>query len=157
MPQFTNTSDLFAFVRKAIDEALTEDVFKVVRDAEIDTIMEVVYSTPTSGYYRRRGDAEGMGDPYNIEISGGAAKNGIMSVINVTLPNPYLNGGNERGGYSSTSKDLPSVIESGRGYDYWPKPKKRPFTAKTIARLQSSNEHVNALRSGLQKRGVSVA
>lgn len=156
MPIFRNTAAPVDYVKGLIDEVLTEDVFPVIQEAEIDTIMEVVYSQKTSGYYRRRGDAEGMGDPYNIEIQGGVAKNGILTVVNVTVPNPYLNGANERGGYASQNKHLPEVIEYGKGYDYWKKPKKRPFTAKTIERLQSSGECTTALKNGLRSRGIAV-
>ena len=157
MPKFRSTKELLKYLQSTIDEVLTEDVFPVIQEAEIDTIMEVVYSQKTSGYYRRRGDAEGMGDPYNIEIQGGVAKNGILSVVNVTVPNPYLNGANERGGYASQNKHLPEVIEHGKGYDYWKKPKKRPFTAKTIERLQSSGECTTALKNGLRSRGIDVS
>ena len=156
MPIFRNTAAPVDYVKGLIDEVLTEDVFPVIQEAEIDTIMEVVYSQKTSGYYRRRGDAEGMGDPYNIEIQGGVAKNGILTVVNVTVPNPYLNGANERGGYASQNKHLPEVIEYGKGYDYWKKPKKRPFTAKTIERLQSSGECTTALKNRLRSRGIAV-
>lgn len=156
MPRFRNTGRLFSYIRGAIDDTLSQEVFAVVQETEIDAIMEVVYSTSTSGYYRRRGDAEGMGDPYNIEIVGGYAQNGILSVVNVTVPNPYLNGWNESGGYASQNKNLPEVIEYGKGYDYWKKPKKRPFTAKTIERLQESGEHVKALKKGLEFRGITV-
>ena len=156
MPIFRNTAAPVDYVKGLIDEVLTEDVFPVIQEAEIDTIMKVVYSQKTSGYYRRRGDAEGMGDPYNIEIQGGVAKNGILTVVNVTVPNPYLNGANERGGYASQNKHLPEVIEYGKGYDYWKKPKKRPFTAKTIERLQSSGECTTALKNGLRSRGIAV-
>ena len=68
MPKFRSTKELLKYLQSTIDEVLTEDVFPIIQEAEIDTIMEVVYSQKTSGYYRRRGDAEGMGDPYNIEI-----------------------------------------------------------------------------------------
>lgn len=155
MPKFTNTKSLLAYLQSAIDDVLTEDVFPVVREKEVDTIMDVVYSQPTSGYYRRRGEYEGIGDPYNIEIRGDVAKNGILSVVNVTVPNPYLNGSNANGGYASQNKDLPSVIEYGRGYDYWKKPKKRPFTAKTIERLKESDEVRTALKNGLKSRGIA--
>ena len=160
MPQFKNTADLMAYVRKSVDRALTEDVFPVVQETEADTIVDVVYSQPTSGYYRRRGEYDGFGDPYNIVIKGGVAKNGILSVVNVTVPNPYLNGVN--GEFATTNKDLQYLIEFGRsrsgdpGYDYWPKPKARPFTAKTIERLEASGACTTALKNGLKRQGIAV-
>ena len=160
MPQFKNTADLMAYVRKAVDTALTEDVFPVVQKVEVDTIEDVVYSQPTSGYYRRRGEYDGLGDPYNIEIKGGVAKNGIMSVVNVAIPNSYLNGRN--GDYATTNKDLQYLVEFGHsrsgdpGYDYWRRPKARPFTATTIERLQASGECKTALKNGLKRQGIAV-
>lgn len=160
MPKFKNTAELMAYLRKTVDEALTEDVYPVIRDEEVETIKDVVYSQPTSGYYQRRYDLEGIGDPYNIVIKGNAAKNGIMSVINITEPNPYLNG--RSGDRATVNKDLPYLIEHGfggsgdPGYDYWGRPKARPFTKKTIERLQASGDCTIALKKGLTKRGVTV-
>ena len=114
MPQFTNTADLIAYIKKAVDKSLTEDVYPVVQQAEVETVDEVVYSQKTSGFYRRRGEYEGIGDPYNIVIKGDVAKNGILSVINITLPNGYLNG--ENGDRATTNKDLPYLIERGRSH-----------------------------------------
>ena len=54
MPIFRNTAAPVDYVKGLIDEVLTEDVFPVIQEAEIDTIMEVVYSQKTSGYYNRR-------------------------------------------------------------------------------------------------------
>lgn len=94
MPQFKNTADLMAYLKKAVDESLTNDVFPVIRDEEVEAIKDIVYSMDTSGYYQRRYDFGGIGDPYNIVIKGNTAQNGILSVINITDPNPYLNGRN---------------------------------------------------------------
>ena len=160
MPKFKNTAELMSYLKNAVDRALTEDVYPVVRDTEADVIMDVVYEQDTSGYYRRRGWYEGFADPYNIVIKGDAAKNGILSVVNVTLPNPYLNG--ESGDRATTNKDLAYLIEFGQsragdpGYDYWSKPKARPFTAKTIGKLKASGEWKDALKKGLKRQGVAV-
>ena len=151
---------MLAYVRKAVDTALTTDVFPAVQKEELRAIDDVVYSQPTSGYYRRRGEYDGLGDPYNIVIKGGAARNGILSVINVAIPNAYLNGVN--GALATTNKNLQYLIEYGHsqsgdpGYDYWSKPKARPFTATTIERLQASGVHRVALKNGLIKQGIAV-
>lgn len=160
MPRFKNTADLMAYIRESVDTALTEDVFPVVQDTEVQAVKDVVYSTKTSGYYQRRYDYEGIGDPYNIVIKGGIAKNGILSVINITDPNGYLNG--RSGDRATMNKNLPYLIEHGHsqigdpGYDYWQRPKARPFTEKTIERLDSSKEHVTALKKGLKRQGIAV-
>lgn len=160
MPQFKNTADLMAFISKAVDTALTTEVFPIIQKEELQAIDDVVYSQPTSGYYRRRGEYEGMGDPDNIIIKGGAARYGILTVANVTIPNAYLNGVN--GDLATTNKNLLYLIEYGRsqsgdpGYDYWSKPKARPFTAVTIERLKSSGACTTALKKGLIKQGIAV-
>lgn len=156
MPQFKNTSDLLAYVRQAVDKSLTTEVFPVVRDAEVQTIDEVVYSYAASGYYRRREASGGLGSPSNIVISGGGAKNGVLAVENITMPNPYLDGQSADYGMATVDKNLSSVIEEGYGYDYWEKPKARPFTKKTIEKLNSSDACKNALKQGLIKQGIAV-
>lgn len=160
MPQFKNTKELMEYVRKSVDRSLNEDVFPVVQKEEVQAVEDIVYSQPTSGYYQRRYEYGGVGDPYNVVIKGGSAKNGVMIVINDTEPNPYLNG---RGGDRATvNKNLIYVIEHGRGqsgdpgYDYWPKPKARPFMEKTVERLKSSGACTEALKNGLRKQGMTV-
>ena len=160
MPQFKNTADLMTYLKKAVDESLTNDVFPIIRDEEVEAIKDIVYSMDTSGYYQRRYDFGGIGDPYNIVIKGDTAQNGILSVINITDPNPYLNGRN--GDRATVNKNLPYLIEHGRGgsgdpgYDYWSRPKARPFTETTIERLQASGKCTQALKRGLMKKGITI-
>ena len=156
MPQFKNTADLLSFLRKSVDKALTTDVFPAVRDMEIEAINETVYSHPASNYYRRREESGGLGDPSNIIMKGGGAKNGILAVINITPPNPYLDGVSAAGGMATVSKSLPSVVEYGYGYDYWKSPRTRPFTKNTIKKLSSSGVCAEALKQGLLKQGITA-
>ena len=153
MPQFKNTKDLINYLKNAVDKSLTTDVFPVVKQEEIDSINSTVYSQKTSGQYQRRGNNGGIGDANNIVINGGAANNGILSVTNITKPNPYLNGVN--GQKATINKNLPYVIESGKGYDYW-QGKARPFTEKTIENLKEKQSCTAALKKGLIKQGISV-
>ena len=156
MPQFRNTASLMEYIKKAVDVALTADVYPTVRDEEVEAIDEVVYSYPTSDYYRRRGDSGGLGDRTNIIIKGGAAVDGVLTVVNIARPNPYLNGVDASGGMASVDKDLPSTVESGYGYDYWPSPKARKFTEKTIQKLSASGACTTALKVGLRSQGITV-
>jgi len=54
------------------------------------------------------------------------------------------------------------LIENGRGgsgdpgYDYWSRPKARPFTETTVERLQASGKCTQALKRGLMKKGITV-
>jgi len=71
-----------------------------------------------------------------------------------------LNGRN--GDRATVNKDLPYLIEHGRGgsgdpgYDYWSRPKARPFTETTVERLQASGKCTQALKRGLMKKGITV-
>ena len=100
-----------------IDDAMTKEVFEEVRDEEAATIYEEVYKVYTPRIYRRRGEYGGLGDPYNIEIRGGAAQGGRMVIVNMTEPNP---GGtiktcpslwNMVTGINSTAMTFPAVKE----------------------------------------------
>ena len=156
MPQFKTTKELMAFVQKAIDKSLTEDVYPVIVDEEIEAIDRVVYTYKAKGSYKRRMDKGGMGDPKNIVIKGGVAVGGTLIVENITPANPYINGFNMSDGLSDTDKDLPSVIESGYGYDYWMSATPRRFTQRTINALLASGACTIALKKGLIKQGISV-
>lgn len=145
-----------------IDDAMTKEVFEEVRDEEAATIYEEVYKVYTPRIYRRRGEYGGLGDPYNIEIRGGAAQGGRMVIVNMTEPNP---GGTMNDDQVTTGKNLPELVEYGDGYKFYrydfPSRKgrymeARPFTAKTIERLKQSRAHVTALKEGLRRQGVNV-
>lgn len=153
-------------LEKRIDDVLNNEVLKAVQDVQSDAAAKIVYSTPTSGYYKRRGDGisygygDGIGDPVNMVAEGGSAKGGRLVVINVTDPNPYLNGIN--GDRATVNKSLVYVVEHGSGqtgdpgYDYWKNPKARPFIAETRKELRRTKAHVEALRRGLSRRGVKT-
>lgn len=151
-----------AQITTKIDDAMTKEVFEEVRDEEAAVIYEEVYKVYKPKIYRRRGEYGGLGDPYNIEIRGGAAQGGKMIVVNTTQPNPA---GCAPGASVTTGKDLPGLVEFGSGYRYYQYdfPKKgaaymrpRPFTAKTIENLRKSRAHVLALKEGLKRQGVDV-
>lgn len=144
-----------------IDDAMTKEVFEEVQDEEAATIYSEVYKVYTPRMYRRRGEYGGLGDPYNIEIRGGAAKGGVMVVVNMTEPNP---GGCLNDDQVTTGKNLPELVEFGDGYKFYhydfPSRRRymepRPFTAKTIEHLKESRAHVNALKAGLRRQGINV-
>ena len=144
-----------------IDNALSKEVFSEVRDEEVATIENEVYGVYTPQIYRRRGEYGGLADPYNIEIQGGVAQGGKMSVVNVTDPNPS---GCTSDARVTTGKDLPQLVEHGDGYKFhhydFPSGGKymqaRPFTAKTTENLRKSKAHIAALKDGLTRQGIKV-
>jgi hypothetical protein len=54
-------------------------------------------------------------------------------------------------------RDVAQIVESGHGYQH---PVQglgaRPFTESTVEKLKETNNHVDALKVGLKKRGVVV-
>ena len=148
-------------LQRKIDDALTKEVFAEVQDEEAAAIYEEIYKTYTPKMYRRRGQYEGLGDPDNSKIQGGAAKDGKLVVINTTNPNPD---GCFDGAKVTTGKDLPALVEFGQGhkfysYDFHGKGgymKPRPFTRKTLERLKQSKAHIAALKAGLKRQEVKT-
>lgn len=147
---------------KKIDDAMSNEVFEMVKDEEAATIYSEVYKVYTPSIYRRRGEYGGLADPHNIEIVGGSANGGKMAVINTTAPNP---GGTMNNDHVTTGKDLPELVEHGNGYHYYQYDflkrgaaymKPRPFTAKTIEHLKESGAHINAMKAGLKRQGIKV-
>lgn len=144
-----------------IDSALSKEVLQAVSDAEGKVLYNEVYRMPTSGRYERRWDNGGLLDPDNIQ---GSVTDGTLTVVNVTKPNPYLNGINRYGGVSTTpsSASLATIVEHGiydphgAGYDYWEDAVERPFTTKTVEDLKKSGAHVAALRNGLRRQGIKT-
>lgn len=145
-----------------IDAALTQEVFEAIRIEEVATIQEVVYGGYTPHRYRRRNKNDGLGDPSNVQIKGGAAKGGKLSVVNTTPPNP---GGCGRTRMVTVDKSLPSLVEYGQGYHGYTYDfaeyggnylAPRPFTEKTIEHLKESKTHITALKNGLRRQGMKV-
>lgn len=142
-----------------IDNVLAHEVADAVREEESATIKETVYNAYTPKLYRRRGDLDGLADPYNLEAT---VKNGVLSVRNVTEPNP---GGTMNDARVTTGKHLDELIEFGHGgvggsYDFPTHSanfmKARPFTKETVERLKKNKAHVKALRDGLKRLGIKT-
>lgn len=147
---------------KKVDDAMSKEVFKEVQDEESATIYSEVYKVYSPRMYRRRGEYGGLGDPYNIEMCGGSARDGKMVVVNMTDPNPD---GCVNDSMVTTGKNLPELVEYGDGYKFYRYdfPKRgaafmgpRPFTAKTVENLKKSMAHIGALKNGLKRQGIKV-
>lgn len=164
MPTFGNMKSLCSYLQKRIDNALGDEVFETVKQTEQESIEDVVYGAYIPGTYSRRGEDGGIGDTNNI-VLGSPVTNGVLEVVNVTEPNPYLNGIDESDGYADTEKNLPELIERGHGYKGYGYDivrtnagymKPRPFTQETINRLADTKDHVYALKRGLIKQGIAA-
>lgn len=146
-------------IQKKVDNALNTEVFDTIVSVETEMIVDTVYSKYRPIIYERRGEYEGLGDPYNIVIDGGKATGGVMKIINITEPNP------EPYGQATVGKNLPELIEYGNGYKGYrydfgrrraPFVKPRPFTQATIDYLNEYKPHVYALGNSLSKQGLNV-
>lgn len=164
VPQFKNTKDLLAYIRKAVDLSLNTEVFDAVKKTELTAIQEDVYDAYTPHKYVRRKARGGLLDQSHIVKAGGVAKNGILIVANITPPNPYLNGINNNDGISTTPSNstIPALIEYGTyspygyGYDYWRRAFPREFIEGTVERLKASGACTVALKRGLIRQGIAV-
>jgi hypothetical protein len=158
MPKSFNSKEaLMAELTKIVSESMQKEVFEEVAATEQFNIIQTVYQAyPNPSVYERRGTSGGLLDIENIEKD--MVDPLTMSVQNTTPPNPYARDG------ASTDKDLPELIEYGHGYkgyqyDYPGYPEyttPRPFTANTIKDLEQSGAHIEAMKRGLRKRGLSV-
>lgn len=154
-------------IQSAIDKTLENEVFEEVKETELRHIKTDVYEVYEPVVYERRCENGGMGDHDNIVIldddGNNSVTNGNLSVVNVTLPNPYARDG------ATTNKDLPELIEYGNegyfdkypfssGYDYpgIPYSLPRPFTKNTIDELQTTKAHIVALKKGLSSKGFKI-
>ena len=162
MPQFKNMSDLRKYLQKAVDSALTHEVYEAVKQKEQEVIQEEVYDRYKPVNYKRRGSKGGLIADENIVIDGGVAKKGILIVKNITPPNPYLNGVSGEKTTTPMDSTTPYLVEygvynpSGYGYDYWSGARKRPFTMRTMEELESSDDCREALKKGLESQGITV-
>lgn len=138
-----------------INDALTHEVYEAATLAESDAIYGIVYSTVTSGKYRRRKDNGGLSDPEHMQMVGGKASNCRIEIRNNTPVNPFLNGVDASGGLSKNTGRLDVIVESGSGYDF-ASPGPRPFTQATIEGLRDNRGHIEAMKDGLIRQGLNV-
>ena len=148
MPTFSDLKSLEAFLKKSVDNALNAEVAQAIKETQSDVIQDVVYNAYTPKLYQRRGAlGGGLGDTTNMYHE---VYDGVLTVENRTPPNPD---------YSHTalqSKSIDTAVERGERYDYWGDAFPRPFTAKTVERLENSDILTKAISSGLNRQGITA-
>ncbi len=117
---------------------MTNEVADAVTENMAEAIQTSVYDAYSPQYYNRRMNNGGLSDTHNMEVS--EIQNGI-SVHNAA---PLDNGRNDY--------NLNEIIVYGLGNQ----PFERDFYAETAERLQENQEHTEALKQGLKKRGIEV-
>lgn len=149
MPTVKSMAGAIQYIKRQVAPVLKTEVLPVVQSYEAQAILDVVYAPYDPVVYERRDDL------YLTANIQGTVEGTTLAVQNITPPNPKP----ENAGVT-TDKDLAATIEyGGDGYDFRGDPayyNARPFTATTAQMLQDDQAHVNALKKGLQARGLRV-
>ena len=125
-------------IEKQIQDTMVNEVADTVKDNMAEAVHTSVYDAYSPQYYNRRMNNGGLSDTHNMEVT--EIKNGI-SVHNAA---PLDNGHNDY--------NLDEIIVYGLGNQ----PFERDFYAETAERLQENQEHTEALKQGLKKRGIMI-
>lgn len=126
-------------IEKQIQDTMVNEVADTVKDNMTEAVHTSVYDAYSPQYYNRRMNNGGLSDTQNMEAT--EIQNGI-SVHNAA---PLDNGRND---YS-----LDDIIVNRGVLGY---PQSRDFYAETADKLQENQEHTEALKQGLKKRGIEV-
>ena len=160
MPKFRTIAEALAYanreIRPQVNEALENEVFDAATGTYVQAAETVVYDTYEPKMYERRGEYDGLADPYNVVMVGGKASDGKIIIRNVTKPNPRAVNAES----VTTGKNLSALIEYGHGYkgnvydfprrgrEYM---KSRPFTHEARERL-AAGVYRSVLKAGLKAR-----
>ena len=125
-------------IEKQIQDTMVNEVADTVKDNMTEAVHTSVYDAYSPQYYKRRMNNGGLSDTHNMEVT--EIQNGI-SVHNAA---PLDNGRNDY--------NLDEIIVYGLGNQ----PFERDFYAETVERLQENQEHTEALKQGLKKRGIMI-
>lgn len=135
---FKNINPLLKHIEKQVQDTMTNEVADTVKDNMAEAVQTSVYDVYSPQYYNRRMNNGGLSDVHNMEVS--EIQNGIA----VHDAAPLDNG---RKDYN-----LDDIIVNGLGNQ----PFERDFYSETVERLQKNQEHTEALKQGLKKRGIDV-
>jgi len=148
--------ELFKFIEGAVQTTLENDVANHAKDVLKDKIQTVVYDQYDPTEYERKYSNGGLLDDENIEIKKGK---GSISIRSTRTNDDDTDG---RDGYARGTKDVASILETGTGYTwtrsaiYQMQPYPRPFHYETFLEMQKTLSHVDALKRGLKRLGISV-
>lgn len=150
MADYTSLEALFIDLQKKINESLVEDVAPVVKSIMGDEVQNTVYSVYQPKMYERRFNDGGLLDEENYHAE--LIENGTVAITNDTPINDIYGG--------DDSMSLTQQVIEGVGYTYGngtePYAQPRDFMEATREDLHQTNAHVEALKTGLKKRGFEV-
>lgn len=136
-----NFFELQKMINAGINNALQNEVEKVVRQTLKENIIIEVYDKYNPTQYQRTG---GLYQDENIQTTRGVNEIIVRSIR------------------EEEGRDIAEIIETGVGYTwtsstiYNMQPFPRPFHATTAQELASSQKHVDALYRGLKRQGFDV-
>lgn len=135
---FKNLDSLFKHIEKQVQDTMVNEVADAVKDNMAEAVQTSVYDAYSPMYYKRRMQNGGLIDKDNMEVT--ETPDGII-VRDVA---PLDNG---RRDFS-----LDEIIVNGLGKQ----PFSRDFYSQCKENLEQNNDHVEALKQGLKKRGIKV-
>lgn len=137
---FKNLDSLFKHIEKQVQDTMENEVADAVKDNMAEAVQTDVYNAYTPMYYKRRMQNGGLIDKDNMEVT--EIPNGI-SVRDVAP----LDNGRIRSDFS-----LDEIIVNGLGNQ----PFSRDMYACCKENLERNQDHIEALKHGLKKRGFKV-
>ena len=148
MATFPNMSELKKFLEKHIQDTLSKEVAKQVKEEIQVSVDETVYQSGTPEYYDRRGGNAygGMGNP--IGTGSLADQNEMTSKVNGL----ELTVTDDAKSSNPWDKNLAEAIEYGygSGEEWYNQP--RPFMENAVENMKNNKNHVYAMKEGLEKR-----
>ena len=119
-----------------MQDTMTNEVVDALTENMADAIQTSVYDAYNPQYYKRRMQNGGLIDRNNMEVT--KIPNGISVHDAASLDN------------GRNDYNLDEIIVYGFGNQ----PFERDFYAETAERLSKNQEHTEALKQGLKKRGI---
>lgn len=135
---FKNLNDLMKHITKDVSDVLQHEVADTVKSHMQEAIQTTVYDAYDPEHYTRRMENGGLLDGDNIEA---AVSGDTLTVRDVA---PLDNG--------RTDYALDDIVIHGYGNQPFP----RDYISTTEERLIKTNDHVEAMKQGLKKKGYNV-
>lgn len=135
---FDNLNDLFRYIENQTHDTMKNEVADTAKSALSEAVQTGVYDVYEPLYYVRRGTDGGLSDKSNYTV------HETQSGIEITNDTPLDNGG--------TTPRLDEIICKGLGNQPFP----RNFYKGTDDILESSDDVKEALKQGLNNRGINA-
>lgn len=135
---FKNLNDLMKHIEKDVTDVLQHEVADTAKSHMQEAIQADVYDIYTPEHYERRLENGGLLDSDNIKVD---VSGDTLTVRDVAPLD------NERKDW-----DLDDIVIHGYGTQPFP----RDYISSTEERLIKTNDHTEALKQGLKKKGYNV-